>query len=301
MSRVLAAILVVCMGVVLSVAQEDKPRMLGDGAGSITLPFAVLNVDGKTAWRVSGRGTVRVEELVSGLATANGLRVSFSAAAAPMARQPLPYIGPDTGVVVSNSEIPDYVSEILSAVGLTMVRASTGRARVVTIAEAPLYALYVTEAELEALPASEWVMTRGAAKYANRATLDMVARSRPRGDGAGIVRFEDTAFIATGMAGEVRSMLRLIHDMDVPGSGDLGKFVRSYEVASGKANEAASVLKALFEEFGDSVQNLDRNVVIQTTRQSRINVAALPGTNKVVVRASAGDHSLVQAALEAMK
>jgi hypothetical protein len=316
MSRILAALLVVCVGVVLSLAQEEKPRQPSAlqpgppatsrgptfGPTGSSIPFEAVQLDGKTAWRVTGRGTVRVEELVAGMASACALRVSYTGAAANHLRDGVPYLGPDGGVVIGNAEIPDFASDLLAATGLAVVGASTGKARVVSLVEAPNYALYVSEAELAALPASEWVIVHGAPMHAGYDALESVARLRGDNNPRLRVRVIDASgFVATGAVEEVRTLLRIVGELDQPGAGKNGKLVKVYEVPQARAADAAPLINALFAESGDTVQNLQSNVIIQTRRESRVNAVAIPNTSKIVVRAAASDQSLVQAAVDAMK
>jgi type II secretory pathway component GspD/PulD (secretin) len=303
MTRVLAALFVVAACTVFTLAEEEKPPVrFPFGPGQTNVPFELVPQDGKTAWKVSGKGNVRVEDLVGGLASAQGLRVSYSMAAAGRLRDSLPYVGPDVGVVIPHAELTEFASDLLSSAGLTIVGASTGKARVVRIEEAAGHALYVTEPELEKLPAGEWVMVRGAPRYASVETIAMVAQARTRADGGVQLRVETGAFVVTGMAGPVRTMLRLIRDADVPGAGDDGKLVRVYDLpGSAKAADAVLVIRALFDDPGQSVHNIEKNVVIQAKGASRVNAAALPANNRVVVRATGADHALVQAVIDAMK
>lgn len=303
MTRIVAALLAVSLCAVFTLAEEEKPPVrFPFGPGQTSLPFEVTQQDGKTVWKIVGKGSVRVEDLIGGLSTANNLRVTYSQVASTRVRENLPYVGPDAGVIIPNTELADYSSELLSAAGLTLVGASTGKARVVATAEAPGYALYVTEAEVEKLPASEWVVLRGAPRYASIDVISMVAQSRRRSDGAVSFSAQAGSFVVTGMAGEIRTLLRLVRDLDQPGAGSEGKLVRVYDVpAPVKANDAASVIRALFEEPGQSVQNVEKNIVIMTNRRSDVNVTALPTNNRILVRATAGDHALVQSAIDSMK
>ncbi len=303
MTRLVAALLAVALCTVFTLAEEEKPPVrFPFGPSQTTLPFEVVQQDGKTAWKIVGKGSVRVEDLVGGLSTANALRVSYSQYASSRLRENLPYVGPDAGVVIPSAELADYSSELLSAAGLTLVGASTGKARVVSTSEAPAYALYVAESDLEKLAASEWVVVRGAPKYASMDVISMVAQSRRRADGSVSFSAQAGSFIITGMAGEIRTMLRLMRDLDQPGAGSEGKLVRVYDIpASVKAADAALVIRALFEEPGQTIQNVEKNIVIMTNRRSDLNVTALPANNRIVVRATAGDHALVQSTIDSMK
>lgn len=303
MSRILAALFVVAACTVFTLAEEEKPPVrFPFGPGTTTLPFDIVQQDGKTAWKVTGKGSLRVEDLIGGLASAHSLRVTYSQRAAGKLKENVPYVGPDGGVVIGNTELADYASDLLASTGLTIVGASTGKARVLETSEAPTYALYVSEAELEKLPATEWAMVRGMPRFASVATIAMVAQARARGDGAVTMRVEDSGYVIIGMAGQVRVMLRLIRDADVAGAGADGKLVRVYDVpAAIKADAAASIIESLFEESSQSVHNVEKNIVIQTRNSQRVNVRALPTNNRIIVRATAGDQSLVQGAIEAMK
>jgi len=311
MSRLIAALLVACMGVVLSVAQDEKPRQpeppphgarIPFGPSGASVPFELIQQDGKTAWRVVGRGSVRIEELVAGLASACGMSISYSGKAAPAFRTSVPFQGPDAGVVIVNAELADFVSDLMGAAGVTLAGASTGRARVVTMPEAPSFALYVSEAELALLPRSEWVIVRAAPKFAGTRALDAIAELRARhNERLGVRIIDETGLVATGTVEDVRTLLRLVHDIDQAGAGHRGKLVKVFEVPQARAAEAASMINALFTEAGDSVENVESKVIIQTRRDTRVNAVAIPNSGRVIVRAAAGDLALVQTALDALK
>lgn len=303
MTRVLAALFVVAACTVFTLAEEEKPPVrFPFGPAQTTLPFEVIQQDGKTAWRVAGKGTLRVEDLVGGLASAKNLRVTFSQQAVGRLKESLPYVGPDAGIVVPNAELADYASELMASAGLAIVGASTGKARVVKTDEAPAISLYVNEIELPELPASEWVTVRGTLRLASMEAVSMLAQSRARGEGGLTVRFEAGSFLITGPAGQVLVLLRMIREADSAGAGSDGKLVRVYELPElVKSADAVLVIRALFDEGGQSIHNVEKNIVIQANRGNSVNVAALPSKNRIVVRASTSDHALVALAINAMK
>lgn len=303
MTRVLAALLVVAACTALTLAEEEKPPVrFPFGPAQTSLPFEVIQQDGKAAWRVAGKGTLRIEDLVGGLASARNLRVTYSQQAAGRIKESVPYVGPDAGIVVPNAELADYASDLLASAGLAIVGASTGKARVVKTDEAPAIALYVNEIELPELPASEWVTVRGTLRLASIDTVSVLAQTRARGEGGLTVRTESSNFLLTGPAGQVLVMLRMIREADTASAGSDGKLVRVYELpASVKNADAVLVIRALFDEGGQSIHNVEKNIVIQANRGNAVNVAALPPNNRIVVRASTSDHALVQAAINAMK
>lgn len=303
MSRILAALFVVAACTVFTLAEEEKPPVrFPFGPGTTTLPFDIVQQDGKTAWKVTGKGTLRVEDLVGGLASARNLRATYSQQAAGRVKENVPYVGPDAGIVVPNAELADYASELLASAGLTIVGASTGKARVVKTDEAPAIALYVSEIELMELPASEWVTMHGTLRLASMEVVSMLAQSRTRGEGGLTVRMESGSYLLTGPAGQVRVLLGMIREADSASTGSDGKLVRVYELhESVKAADAVLVIRALFDEGGQSIHNVEKNIVIQANRGNAVNVAALPPKNRIVVRASTSDHALVALAIHSMK
>ena len=66
MSRWIAAFLVILTAIAFSAAQDtgEKPLRFPFGSSKSQVPFDVIQVDGKTAWRVAGRGNVKIEELI---------------------------------------------------------------------------------------------------------------------------------------------------------------------------------------------------------------------------------------------
>ncbi|MBX3473805.1 MAG: hypothetical protein KF754_05440 [Planctomycetes bacterium] len=303
MTRVLAALIVIAACTVFTLAEEEKPPVrFPFGPAQTSLPFEVIQQDGKTAWKVTGKGSLRIEDLIGGLASARNLRVTFSQQAAGRVKENVPYVGPDSGIVVPNAELADYASELMASAGLTIVGASTGKARVVKTDEAPAIALYVNEIELPELPASEWVTVRGTLRLASIDTVIVLAQSRARGEGGLTVRTESSNFVLTGPAGQVLVMLRMIRESDSASAGSDGKLVRVYELhESVKAADAVLVIRALFDEGGQSIHNVEKNIVIQANRGNAVNVAVLPPKNRIVVRASTSDHALVALAVNGMK
>lgn len=303
MTRVLAALIVIAACTVFTLAEEEKPPVrFPFGPAQTTLPFEVIQQDGKTAWKVTGKGSLRMEDLIGGLASARNLRVTYSQQAAARVKENVPYVGPDSGIVVPNAELADYASELMASAGLTIVGASTGKARVVKTDEAPAIALYVNEIELPELPASEWVTVRGTLRLASIDTVIVLAQTRARGEGGLTVRTESSNFVITGPAGQVLVMLRMIRESDSASAGSDGKLVRVYELhESVKAADAVLVIRALFDEGGQSIHNVEKNIVIQANRGNAVNVAVLPPKNRIVVRASTADHALVALAVNGMK
>ena len=83
MTRLVAALLVVTVSLAFAAAQEREPGVRFPlGGASSNLPFEVSQVDGKATWKVRGRGTVRIEDLIGGLANAHSMRISYGARAA---------------------------------------------------------------------------------------------------------------------------------------------------------------------------------------------------------------------------
>jgi hypothetical protein len=305
MSRWIAALLVVVCALAVSVAQDtpkpepkDPVRFPFSGSKS-QLPFDVVEVDGKQAWSVAGRGSVRVEELVAGLSTATSLRLTYDASAADKAKNTIPYVGPDSGMLVKNAELADYVSDLLAGTNLTLVGHSTGRARVVTVNDAAGFARAIEPAELAVLPASEWVsLTRAGLDpelRAHRQLFDHFRSAQVR------ISMDDGAFSATGRVEQLRNVVAILAKIEAQGSG--GQIVRAYDLSANlSAADAAGMLNALFATTTTSVDDLEgKGYRVRTEDRRDVTVSVVPGQKRVLVRASEADHRLVKAALDAAK
>lgn len=294
MTRLLAALLVLGLALSFSWAQE-RPTF---GRGVVNLPFEVVTVDGKTGWKVTGRGTVALDDLVGGLANATGLRVSFLANAMEARRTTLSYIAPDAGMTLSNAELAGYTGELLGGQGLTLVGFTTGSAKVARIEEAASHAIMVGEAELGAMHASEWVtFSAGFVHLSPRAASN--ALSLYRGADMTIVGHESGA-VLTGRAERVRTAMRLLREMDKPAAAS--QMVRAYDLPEGvKAESARALLGSLFPGDVTEVQNIETRVTVTTRQQPRVTSYGSLTGNRLIVAASPQDHTLVAQALASMK
>jgi hypothetical protein len=301
MSRWIAALLVVVAAFALSSAQDDgeKPAVRFPFGGSKSqLPFDVIQVDGKTAWRIVGRGSVRVEELVAGLASATELRMTYDQNSANASKNNVPYVGSDSGTTIPNAELADFASELLSAAELTLVGHSTGRARVVKLADAPSYARPVSAAELATLPITEWVSITRTGMSGNAfpdRLFDGFARAYV------FIRYADGVFNASGRVEQIRNVNAMLDS--VAGVGSDGMTVKMYDLGGApKALDAARVLNELFQTAGKTIENLeDGGYRVRSEDRRQVNISVPNIGNRLIVRASEADHRLVQAALDAMK
>jgi hypothetical protein len=301
MSRWIAALLVVFAAFALSAAQDEgekPPLRFPFGGSKSQLPFDVIQLDGKTAWRIVGRGSVRIEELVAGLASATTLRVTYDQSGANVSKNNVPYVGSDSGTTVPNAELADFVSELLSASDLTLVGHSTGRARVVRLNDGPAYARPVTVAELATLPPTEWVsITRtGLSRNAFPDRLfDHFSRANV------YIRSTDGVFTASGRVEQIRNVNAMLDTVATVGSD--GMTVKAYDMpGSLKAADAARALNELFPATGTTVDDLEgKGYRVRTEDRRQVSASLAPSANRLIVRATEADHRLVQAALDAMR
>ncbi len=294
MTRLFAAVLVLGLALSLTWAQE-RPTF---GRGTANLPFEVVTVDGKTGWKVTGRGTVSLDDLLNGLANATGLRVSFSADAMEARRTTLSYIAPDTGMTLSNAELAAYTGELLGGQGLTLVGFTTGSAKVARIEEAASFAIMVGEAELGAMHPAEWVTFSASFVHLSPRAASS-ALSLYRGADMTVVGHESGA-VLTGRAERVRTAARLLREMDKPAAA--GQMVRTYDLPDGvKADSARALLGSLFPGEVTEVQNIETRVTVTTRHQPRVTSYGSLAGNRLIVAASPQDHTLVAQALASMK
>lgn len=304
MTRLIAALLVVAAAFALSAAQEaPKPEPMPRfpfGGSKSQIPFDVVEVNGQKAWRVTGRGSVRIEELIAGYSSATGRRVSYDSAAANAAKNSVPWVGPDDGLLIPNAELGDFVSELIEGGQLTLVGHSTAKARVVRLEDAAGYARVVEANELAGLPDSEWVTLVRIGLQASPRALSRALQHYVR---AGMqIGVEDDLLTATGRVAQVRNLERLVAKLESSSSGSDGTQIRTYELAASvKASDAARVLNELFEVPATTVQKLDGGYSVRSDGHRDVKVSVAPGANRLLVRARAADHELVKSALEALK
>jgi hypothetical protein len=294
MIRLIAASLVIAFALAISFAQEKPPVL---GRGSSTLPFEVTAVDGKPAWIVTGRGTVYVEDLLGGLANATSLRVSFTARAAESRRAALGYLAPDSGMTLKSEQIPAFVSELLAGQGLTIVGFTQGNARVARIDEAASLSTLVTDAELTKINDAEWVALNLSLVNASVGMSNLLHIYK----GANVTAYDyPGGVLIYGPAERVRTTARLLRELDKTGVGSIT--VRTYDLPEGvKADNARLILFGLFPSDTTEVKQMDSGVSVVSRSTPRVVVMAAPVGNRLIVRASISDHTMVTQALAAMK
>lgn len=300
MSRWIAALAVILSAFAFTAAQ-DKPEPVPPRFGFGTkaqVPFEVIEVDGKDTWKVSGRGAVRVEDLISAYMNATGKRVTFDANAGRQAKATAAYVGADQGITIPHAELGDFVSSLLEGAGLTMVGHSTEKARVTSIDDAAGYARVVEINELDSLPDSEWVT------ISREDISDSALRQQFRHMVTARVLTESfgNLFVATGRVEQIRSVAAILARLDAAKRGTEGMTVRAYDLAAPvKATDAARVLNELFAPAESSIRSVDGGYQVTSRTTSHVGVSVSPSGNRVIVRATAADHVLVKTALDAMK
>ena len=300
MSRCIAALAVILSAFAFTAAQ-DKPEPVPPRFGFGTkaqVPFEVIEVDGKDTWKVSGRGAVRVEDLIAAYMNATGKRVTFDADASRQAKATAAYVGADQGITVPHAELGDFVSNLLEGVELTLVGHSTDKARVTSLGDAPGYARVVEISELDGLPDSEWVTISRAdiGGSSIREQLQHMVTARV------IAESYDNLFIATGRVEQMRNVAEILSRIDAAKRGTEGMTVRAYDLAAPiKAADAARVLNDLFAPAESSIRSVDGGYQVTSRTTSHVGVSVSPSGNRVIVRATAADHVLVKTALDAMK
>ncbi len=302
MTRIFAAALLILAALTVTSAQEgDKPvARLPIGGGRSYLPFDVVQQDGKIAWQVVGRGSVKVEDLVGGLSSALGKRINYTGSSNSSSRGSVPYVAPESGVTIPNEELLSFSNELLESVSLAVVGLSQGNGVLASIGEATRYAPFVSAAEVATMPSGEWVTVSRELIHANEQTV-RDAVNLTMGRNGGMAGVHGKQLLVTGPAWHVRKLLAIVNTVDVPGGGQGTEMVRSYTVpASVQAQQAAGLLRELFDSGTTTVTYPDNDVKIVNRDTSRAHVVALPG-NRVLVRAPAATHALVLAAIDAMK
>ncbi len=294
---VAAAVCVVAITAFVA-AQDDKPVRLPLGSKT-QLPFEVIVDGGKRSWRIHGRGTIKVEDLVGGLASVVGKRVVYSRYATEQTRNTLTYVAPDEGVVVTTAEIPLYVSDLLASSDLTLTGFSTPTLRVVRLAEAHEYATALEGNSLDGLDESDWASMLLYSERSNGNQLADMWRDFGR-SGRYYMRASGHGVLLSGRVDALRQMMRLISQADREGaSGEA--FVRSYSPPAGiNAADAKRALDELFTRTGSTVTSLEGKYIVKQSDQTEVSVALSPGGNKLLVRANTKDHKSVEAALAAM-
>lgn len=299
MTRLIAALLLILSAFALASAQQpdppEPPVRLPIGGGRSYLPFDVVDQDGKKAWKVVGRGNVKVEDLVGGLSTALGKRISFTTATVGNTRYTVSYTAPEGGIVIANAELLDFSNELLAAAGVTVVGLSGSKGTLVTHSEAGGYSVLATAAELEGMPATEWVtVTHATTHIGSQALRDVLTRNVS-------VMHDYSRHVITGPAEQVRKALRLLRELDQPRTDQQADAIRTYTLPAGvQSAAAANALAMLFEVNTTEIKDMEGKYRVIDRTRARVTVAA-HGASKLIVRASVQDHALVAAALDAMK
>ena len=300
MSRWIAGLIVVATVFVFAAAQEgEKPLRFPFGGSKSQLPFDVLEQDGKTVWRVIGRGNIRVEELVAGYTTASGKRISYDSSVRDSAKTSVQYVGPDSGMIIAHDDLGNYVSELLEGARLTLVGHSGAKVRVVQIDDALGYAQVIRLDQLANFPESEWVTISwnniddayGAAQQLLHFRTSRVHINGTR-----------TNLTITGRVAQLRNCVKLIDDRQSQAIGSDGKQLRSYDLpGTVKAADAQRVLRELFLKPSTTVTRTDSDYRVTETGDRDVLVSVVSGKNRLLVRAAPADHELVKAAIAAMQ
>lgn len=301
MSRWIAALFVVVAALAFAAAQDEgeKPVRFPFGTSKSQLPFDVIEQDGAKAWRVAGRGNLRVEDLVAGYITATGKRVVYDTTAGNYAKQTVQYVGPDGGMTISNKELGDYVSELLEGARLTLVGHSTNRARVVQLEAASGYASVVQPDDLESLPETEWVTlswnnVAEAHKFREQLSHFRVALVSVYGS--------ETNLTVTGRVAQLRNVNKLVENRVGTLTGSDGMQLKTYQLPETvKAIDAQRNLNELFELPSVSVTRTDGNYKVTEQPARQIHVSIVSGRNRLLVRATPADHALVAGAIDSMQ
>lgn len=294
---VAAAVCVVAIAA-FAAAQDEKPVRLPLGSKT-QLPFEVIVDGGKRSWRIHGRGTIKVEDLVGGLASVVGKRVVYSRYATEQTRNTVSYVAPDEGVLVTAAEIPLYVSDLLASTDLTVTGFSTPTLRVVRMQEAHEYATALEGTSLDGLEDSDWASMLMFSQHSSGSQLADLWRDHGR-SGRLYLRAGERGVLISGRVDALRQVMRLVALADREGaSGEA--FVRSYNPPAGvNATDAKRALDELFTRTGSSVTSLEGKYIVKQSDQTEVSVALSPGGNKLLVRARTKDHQSVEAALAAM-
>ena len=299
MSRWIAGLIVVLTAFVFVAAQEDDPPLRFPFGGSKSqLPFDVLEQDGKKVWRVLGRGNIRVEELIAGYTTASGKRVTYDASTGTAAKSSVQYVGPDEGMIIDHDDLGNYVSELLEGARLTLVGHSTDKARVVQLDSAHGFARVVETSELSTLPETEWV-TLSWNNIGDGQAIGQLGHFR-----RALVYFDgsDSQLTVTGRVAQLRNVNRLVENRLSNEFDSEGMQLKAYNLpATVKAADAQRVLNELFDMPSTSITRIDGDYRVTDTGERAVKVSIVSGLNRLLVRASPADHTLVQAAIAALQ
>lgn len=301
MSRWIAALFVVAAAFIFVAAQDEgeKPVRFPFGSSKSQLPFDVIDQDGKKAWRVTGRGTVRVEELIAGYSTATGKRIVYDLTVGGSTKSSASYVAPDDGMTIANEELGNYVAELLESASLTLVGHSTPKARVVKLSEAHGYAGVIQPGDLTTLPDTEWVTL----SWHNLGEVYTVAEQLSHFRSALVfVEASETGLTVTGRVAQLRNVNALVANHLSGAIGSDGLQLRSYNLPGAvKAADAQRVLNELFEVPVTTISRTDSDYRITSQGDSAVRVSVVSGFNRLLVRASPADHELVASAIAAMQ
>ncbi len=301
MIRSIAALLLVLAAFTIAGAQsDDSPVRLPIGGGRSYIPFEVQQQDGKIAWKVTGRGTVKVEDVVGALSTALGRRISLTPEASGKMRNVVPFVAPEGGVVVANDELLDFANELLASGHLAVVGMTRGNGKLATLGEARSAALLVSAEEVGGMQQTEWATVTRTLIHAD---ADVVRSAFNASISAPEMSFSARAnqVVLTGPVAQVRKMLAVIDAVDAPGAGDYQEIVRSYTLpANVQPQQAVAALRELFDSPTTTVTDFEGKVRVTGKDSRRATIVPL-GNNRILVRASASAQGLVADAVDAMK
>lgn len=307
MFKIIAAIVVIATALTISFAQDDNPpaKFQFGGGGSSDLPWEVIEGPDGLSWKISGSGSVSVQSLVSGLSTAHNKTFTYSREASRRTRGTVPYVAPDSGIIIKNNQMAMFVSNLLSADDLTLAGLSGDSGRVLDIKNAYSEASYVTEENLSKMDDADWAMLLVSLEHTDSKYIrNTISSIHQHGTGSVGVAAMPSSVAITGQVKKVQGMLKLIRAIDQPGagSGGLSDIVRAYDLPAGfKASSAKIMIDSLFKPNSTQVKSAESGVSVYRTSSERVSVGMTPNANRIVVRATPADHKLVKQAIDAAK
>lgn len=287
MTRLIAALFVCSFCVLFAFAQEaprpDPAREkriveMGD------VPFLVTEVDGKPAWKLRGQVELSLVELVGAWVRATGIPIPCNVRSLTYTCN---YHAPQGGVTLTGDAITDFVCDMLAQVKLALVGFSSGRAQIVHAAEAGTQAQVVSRAELDKVPASEYVTFCAMLRYADPNAMRAALQYLVSRQGGSVHPVQGSnGLLITDRAERVRHMVKLADALDSTGAGE--QTLEKYDLPESiDALEAGKALMSLFRPASKSLPQME--------------VSLVPGKARLLIRANAAQHAEIKRAIELMK
>lgn len=241
------------------------------------------DADGTLVWNLPHASLIQTEDVVRLYAESTGRRVQYDP---KKITGNVFSIGPVAGQQLRGQQIDEFVQKILGDSKLVLTGIASGTCTIVPATDASQLARSVSVEELESANPAEWVNCVYVCRHASANYIRAVMQYIASRSGSGINPIQGNVLLISDQVPRVREILALVKAADIPSQTD--PVVRRYNLA-GEMQPATA--KVVIEQLFPTVEGA----------KTTVDVAVVPGSPAILVRAIGSDHEQVAKALELLK